>query len=82
MTFSPPPGGIYIDPLVLSNNDLYDTMLSLGLLCGKAKSPLRERHRKIVCNALTLFNVVATNRGVTPPPKPYRTGSYDHGPIA
>jgi hypothetical protein len=80
MDIFPPPGGVYIDPLLLPDIPLFNTGVSLMLTCGKNKFPMRERHREYVCFGAQLFKLEMDRRGITAPGLPIGVGSYkpDH----
>lgn len=82
MSFSPPPGGIYIAPSLIADRDLYQLSVSLALACGRSKTPLQEKHRKILCLGQVLTKLELDRRGVPFPSPPWHVSDYKTGPIA
>jgi hypothetical protein len=60
------------DPLsLLSDQQLFDTQLSVALACGRAKGSLRDKHRTRFCFLLSVLTVEAQKRGRPSPQPPY-----------
>jgi hypothetical protein len=57
---------------MLTYEQLYETQIALGLACGRAKSVLRDKHRTRFCFLGQVLLVEFNNRGLPPPPPPYR----------
>ncbi len=80
MTFTPPPGGIYIANDLLSDVALWNTQISLQLICGKNKTPLREKHRGVACYFFQVLLLESDRRGAPKPTLPVHSSAYH--PIA
>lgn len=56
----------------LTDQQLFDTQLTLILLCQRSKSALRQRHRTFVCGLTSILQLEADNRGKPSPQWPYK----------
>lgn len=60
------------DPLaMLSDQQLFDTQLSLALACGRSRSALRDKHKAKLCFLFQVLVVEANKRGKQSPRPPY-----------
>jgi hypothetical protein len=57
---------------VLTDQQLFDTQLSVILLCQRSKGGLRNKHRIYVCGLTSILAVEANNRGKPSPQWPYK----------
>lgn len=62
----------YISPLLLTNQSLFDTQLTLAIACGRSKSVLRKRHRVHVCTLAEILQFEANRRDQPSPQWPYK----------
>ncbi len=63
---------VYVSPLVLSNDDLFRTQITLALACGRSRSALKKKHREHICFLFEALKLESDRRGQPSPEWPYR----------
>lgn len=58
----------------LTDTELWNTQLLLHLTCGRAKTPLRSKRRKLLCNLAGLVETEFSRRALPSPQAPYHVG--------
>lgn len=62
-----------INPLlILADEQLERSLLALHLACGRAKSVLKDKHRKQLCTLIQVLEAEARHRDRPVPQPPYR----------
>ncbi len=57
---------------LLSDDQLYSTMLSLALACGRSHSALKKKHRERICFMFDLLAIESNQRDKPIPVPPYK----------
>lgn len=61
------------DPLsTLTDEQLFNSQLSLVLACGRSHSSLKQKHRQYFCILFETLKIESNNRGKSAPQWPYK----------
>ena len=60
----------------LTDTEIWNLQLALNLSCGRAKSPLTAKRRKVLCTLAGQMLDYSASRGLPSPTAPYHAGDY------